>query len=145
MTMYPVLRNMNNWLNNAFDDDMFNGCWMPKMNFTASAINVKENENEYDVELAAPGATKEDFKVNVDNDGNLVIKMEHKSEKNNNEGKKEHYLRREFSYSNYEQALSLPEDVDRNAINAKVENGVLHVVLPRTKKPEKETKRIEVA
>lgn len=143
MTMYPVLRNMDNWLNNAFDD-MFDGRWMPRMNFTAPAINVKESDNEYDVELAAPGATKEDFKVNVDNDGNLVIKMEHKDEKKN-EDKKEHYLRREFSYSNYEQALSLPEDVDRSGINAKVENGVLHVVLPRTKKAEKETKRIEVA
>lgn len=143
MTMYPVLRNMDNWLNNAFDD-MFDGRWMPRMNFTAPAINVKENDNEYDVELAAPGATKEDFKVNVDNDGNLVIKMEHKDEKKN-EDKKEHYLRREFSYSNYEQALSMPEDVDRSGINAKVENGVLHVVLPRTKKAEKETKRIEVA
>ena len=58
---------------------------------------------------------------------------------------KEHYLRREFSYSNYEQALTLPEDVEKDKIEAKVDNGVLHITLPRTQKAEKETKRIEVA
>lgn len=141
--MYPVLRNAMNWLSNSFDD-MMNDSWMPKMSLTAPAINVKENKDEYDVELAAPGTTKEDFNVNIDNDGNLVIKMEHKDSKKD-ENKKEHYLRREFSYSNYEQALTLPEDVETGKIEAKVENGVLHVTLPRTHKAEKETKRIEVA
>lgn len=143
MTMYPMLRNAMNWLDNGFDD-MFDNSWMPKMSVTAPAINVKENKDEYDIELAAPGTTKEDFNVNLDNDGNLVIKMEHKDNRKD-ENKKEHYLRREFSYSNYEQALTLPEDVETGKIEAKVENGVLHVTLPRTHKAEKETKRIEVA
>ncbi len=138
-----MLRNAMNWLDNGFDD-MFDNSWMPKMSVTAPAINVKENKDEYDIELAAPGTTKEDFNVNLDNDGNLVIKMEHKDNKKD-ENKKEHYLRREFSYSNYEQALTLPEDVETDKIEAKVENGVLHVTLPRTHKAEKETKRIEVA
>ena len=80
----------------------------------------------------------------TDKDGNLTIKMEHKDEKKD-ENKKEHYLRREFSYSNYEQALTLPEDVEKDKIEAKVNNGVLHITLPRTQKAEKETKRIEVA
>ena len=82
--------------------------------------------------------------MNVDKDGNLTIKMEHKSEKKD-ENRKEHYLRREFSYSNYEQALTLPQDVEKDKIEAKVDNGVLHITLPRTQKAEKETKRIEVA
>ena len=138
-----MLRNAMNWLDNGFDD-MFDNSWMPKMSVTAPAINVKENKDEYDIELAAPGTTKEDFNVNLDNDGNLVIKMEHKENKKD-ENKKEHYLRREFSYSNYEQALTLPEDVETGKIEAKVENGVLHVTLPRTHTAEKETKRIEVA
>ena len=141
--LYPVLRDMNNWLDNDFDD-MLNTGWMPRMNVTAPAINVKENDKEYEVELAAPGTTKDDFKVNVDKDGNLTIRMEHKDEKKD-ENKKEHYLRREFSYSNYEQALTLPEDVEKDKIEAKVNNGVLHITLPRTQKAEKETKRIEVA
>ena len=50
--MYPVLNNMNNWLSNEFDN-MFDDSWMPRMNVTAPAINVKENEKEYDIELAA--------------------------------------------------------------------------------------------
>lgn len=142
--LFPVLRNEFDDLMNDDFRDMFNTNWMPKMSVTAPAINVKENKNEYDIELAAPGTTKDDFNVNLDNDGNLVIKMEHKDDKKD-ENKKEHYLRREFSYSNYEQALTLPDDVNRDGIKANVENGVLHVTLPRTAKAEKETKRIEVA
>jgi HSP20 family protein len=90
--------------------------------------------------------------VNVDKDGCLTIKMEHKDEKkdenkpgNKNGEGRSHYLRREFSYSNYEQALTLPEDIEKDKIEAKVNNGVLHITLPRTQKAEKETKRIEVA
>ena len=149
-TLFPTLRKMNSdlnrWFNNDDFDDIFNfnDNWMPKMSVAAPAINVKETDKEYDVEVAAPGASKEDFNVNLDNDGNLVIKMEHKDEKKD-ENKKTHYLRREFASCNYQQALTLPEDVDRNGINAKVENGVLHITLPRTAKAEKETKRIEVA
>lgn len=141
--LFPVLRNASNWLSNDFDD-FFNDSWVPRMNCTAPAINVKENEHQYDVELAAPGATKEDFNVNIDDNGNLCIKMEHKSEKKD-ENKKEHYLRREFSYANYEQALTLPDDVEADKISAKVEDGVLHVTLPRKAQEQKTVKRIEVA
>ncbi len=141
--LYPVLRDMNNWLNNDFDD-MIDTSWMPRMNVTAPAINVKENEKEYEIELAAPGTKKEDYKVSLDKDGNLCIKLEHKDDKKD-ENKKEHYLRREFSYSNYEQTLSLPDDVEKDKIEAKVVDGVLHLTLPRTQKAEKETKKIEVA
>ena len=141
--LYPVLRDMNKWLNNDFDD-MIDTSWMPRMNVTAPAINVKENEKEYEIELAAPGTKKEDYKVSLDKDGNLCIKLEHKDDKKD-ENKKEHYLRREFSYSNYEQTLSLPDDVEKDKIEAKVVDGVLHLTLPRTQKAEKETKKIEVA
>lgn len=141
--LYPVLRTANDWLNNDFDD-FFDHSWMPKLKATAPAINVKENEKQYELELAAPGTTKDDFKVNINDDGCLVIKMEHKEEKKD-ENKKAHYLRREFSYANYEQALTLPEDVDHEHITAKVENGVLKVTLPRKQQPKKDQKKIEVA
>ena len=143
MALYPMIRTMNDLMNNDFND-IFNDSWMPKMSVAAPAINVKENNKEYDVEVAAPGATKEDFKDDLDNDGNLVITMEHKDE-SKKENKKEHYLRREFASCNYEQALTLPDDVEKDKIEAKVENGVLHVTLPRAQKAEKETRRIEVA
>ena len=141
--LYPVLRDMNNWLDNDFDD-MLDTSWMPRMNFTAPAINVKENDKNYEIELAAPGTTKDDFKVNVDKDGCLTIKLEHKDDKkdenkpgNKNGNAGTHYLRREFSYSNYELALTLPDDVEKDKIEAKVDNGVLHVTLPRTPKAER--------
>ena len=141
--LYPVLRTSDNWLDNDFYD-LFNGNWVPRVNATAPAINVKETEKAYKVEVAAPGTTKEDFNVSLDKDGNLVIKMEHKNEKKD-ENKKEHYLRREFSYSNYEQALTLPDDVDKEKIEAKVENGVLHITLPRQhEEPEKNSRNIEI-
>lgn|SRR5574344_1422300 len=140
--LFPVLRT-NNWLDNAFDG-FFDDSMMSKMNSTAPAINVKETEHQYDVELAAPGMTKDDFNVNINDEGNLCIKMEHKGEKKE-EDKKARYLRREFSYTSYEQNLILPDDVEQEKIQAKVEDGVLRVVLPRKAKEQKVNKQIQVA
>ena len=103
---------------------------MPKANCTAPAINVKESDKAYTVELAAPGMKKEDFNVHINDDGNLIIKMEQKQE-TKDEDKSVRYLRREFSYSKYEQTLILPDDVKKDAITAKVEHGVLTVELPK--------------
>jgi HSP20 family protein len=97
------------------------------------------------MELAAPGIKKEYCRVGINEDGNLTIAIENKME--HKEGnKKHHYLRREFSYSNYEQSYTLPEDVERDKISAKVDNGILTVVLPKIEKEEKKmTKAIEVS
>ena len=92
------------------------------------------------MELAAPGLTKDDFNVNIDNDGNLHIKIENKSNKKD-EDKKSHYLRREFSYSKYEQTLLLPDDVEKDKIAASVNHGVLTVELPKLVKAEEKTAR----
>lgn len=130
--MLPVRRNSNSWLPEIFND-FFDNSWMERTNYTAPAINVIENEKEYEVELAAPGLTKEDFQIHIDNEGNLQIAMEKK-----NEHKEDHrhgrYLRREFSYEKYAQTLLLPEDVDQEKIEASMENGVLNVHLPKREK-----------
>ena len=127
-------RNNQNWLPSIFND-FFDTDWMGRANATAPAINVIEHDDDYCVELAAPGMSKEDFKVDVDQNDNLVITMEKKDEKKE-EKKNERYLRREFSYSKFQQTLILPEDVDKDKISACVELGVLRVELTKRKETE---------
>lgn len=138
----------NNWMSNFFND-FFDTDMMPRMNATAPAVNVKESDKGYVMEIAAPGLKKEYCRVSIDKDGNLNLKIEDKfehKEEDKSEDKKEHYLRREFNYSNYEQTYVLPEDVDKEKISAKVENGILTIDLPKmSKEAEKEdNKSIEV-
>jgi HSP20 family protein len=126
--MTPMMRT-NNWIPTVFND-FFDTDFMPRANCTAPAINVKETDKAYVVELAAPGMKKEDFNVHINDEGNLIVKMEKKNE-NKEEDKSARYLRREFSYSKFEQTLLLPDDVKREDIKAHVENGVLTVELPK--------------
>ena len=135
MIMMPVRRTQN-WLPSIFND-FFDNDWMVKANATAPAINVFETEKEYKVELAAPGMTKEDFNVHIDEENNLVISMEKKTE-NKEEKKEGRYLRREFSYSKFQQTMILPDDVDKEKISAQEENGVLNIDLPKFSEQEKE-------
>lgn len=103
---------------------------MDKVNITSPAINVVENDNDFKVEVAAPGMTKEDFNIRIDENDNLVITMEKKEE--NKEDKKDgRYLRREFSYSKFQQTMILPDNVEKDKISAQVENGVLNITLPK--------------
>ncbi len=151
--MTPATRNVE-WFPDVFNE-IFNYGMAPKNKGTQPAINVIENEKNYRVEVAAPGMQKEDLNVKLDNDHNLVISMEKKSNSNNNNNngnnknnnnsnnnencckKEDHYLRREFAYSQFKQTMSLPEDANEKAISAKVENGVLSINIPK-KEPQKE-------
>ena len=128
-------RTSDSWLPDIFND-FFDNSWMERPTYTAPAINVIETEKEYEVELAAPGLDKEDFRVHVDADNNLHIEMDKKAE--TKEGKKHgRFLRREFSYEKFQQTLLLPDDVDAEKIEAKVEKGVLMVTLPKKEKIQK--------
>ena len=129
--------NDSDWLSNFFDDTLFNTEVMSRMNATAPAINIKETDKNYIMEVAAPGLKKEWVRVNIDNDGNLNIAIENKME-HKDEDKHEHYLRREFSYSKFQQTMILPDDVDKEKISAQVENGVLNIDLPKFSEQEKE-------
>ena len=141
--MMPMMRT-NSWIPAVFNDLFYNDV-MPKTKATAPAINVKENDKAYTVEVAAPGMTKDDFNVHINDEGNLVIKMEQKNEKKE-EDKNSRYLRREFSYSKYEQTLILPDDVKKDDISAKVDNGVLTVVLPKmVEEKVKVSRQIDIA
>lgn len=142
-----LARRNSNWLPDVFND-FFDTDFLPKVNTntTAPAINVIEKKDEYDVELAAPGMTKEDFKVSLDEDRNLVVELDKKVEKTDENKDCGHYLRREFSYTKFHQTLLLPDDVNREAISATVEHGVLKVVLPKLHPQEmkKERTMIEI-
>ena len=134
----------NSWIPTVFND-LFYSDLMPKVNQTAPAINVKESDNAYTVELAAPGMKKEDFNVHIDDEGNLVVKLESKQD-HKEEDKNTRYLRREFSYTKFEQTLILPDDVKKDAISAKVENGVLTVELPKVVEEKvKLSRKIDIA
>ena len=142
--MLPIRRYNQNWLPSMFDD-LFSNDFMQKSASTAPAINVIEDETEYHVELAAPGMSKENFQIHIDDDNNLVIKMEKKDEQKE-EDKNQRYLRREFSYTKFQQTLILPDDVDKKNISAGVEHGVLTVQLPKLTAEQKQQtlQRIEV-
>ncbi len=141
--MLPVMFK-ESWFPTVFED-FLNTDFMPRANTTAPAVNVKEDEKAYTMELAAPGIKKEYCRVGINEEGNLCIAIENKME-HKEENKKHHYLRREFSYSNYQQNYTLPDDVERDKISAKVENGILTVTLPKIVKEEKKfAKAIEVS
>lgn len=131
--MMPVRRTQN-WLPSIFND-FFDNDWMVKANATAPAINVVESDKDYKVEVAVPGMTKDDFNIHLGEENELVISMEKKTENENKENKK--YLRREFSYSKFQQSLYLPDNVDKEKISANVANGVLTIDLPKYSEEEK--------
>ncbi len=124
-----LVRNNQNWLPSIFND-FFDTDWRERANTTAPAVNVIEHEDDYCVELAVPGLSKDDFKVEIDQNDNLVISMEKKEEKTEHK-RPARYLRREFSYSKFCQTLILPDDVEKDKISASVEHGVLHIELPK--------------
>lgn len=135
----PVRKYNQNWLPSIFND-FFDNDWMIKANATAPAINVIETSNEYKVEVAAPGMTKDDFNIHLTEDNELVISMEKKNE-NKEEDKSRKYLRREFSYTKFQQSLVLPENVDKEKISASVNDGVLTIELQKYSVEEKKIKK----
>ena len=127
--MIPTRKNNPNWLPNIFND-FFDNDWMVKANATAPSINVIESDKDYQVEVAAPGMTKEDFNIHLNENSNLVISME-KRQTNEDDNQNKRYLRREFSYSKFEQALILTDNVVKEKIKANVSNGVLTITIPK--------------
>ena len=133
--MMPTRKYYNqNWLPSIFND-FFDNNWVEKANATAPAINVVESDKDYKVEVAVPGMTKEDFNIHLGDENELVISMEKKVENEDKENKK--YLRREFSYTKFQQSLYLPDNVDKEKITANVANGVLTIELPKYSQEEK--------
>lgn len=120
--------NLSNWLDDIFNRELpsvftsnFNtGISLPK-------VNIKETADVFTVEMAVPGLKKSDFQLDLDNQI-LSISTEIKKE---NDHKEENYTRREFGYASFKRTFTLPESVDEEKINAKYEDGILSILLPK--------------
>ncbi len=123
-------------MNEMFRPDWFGG--MENFGNTLPAVNIKENERNFELEIAIPGQKKEDFNIEVDNNV-LTISMEHKKE---DEVKEDNYTRREFSYSAFKRAFTLPETVNEDKINASYTDGILRFTLPKKEEALPKPKRL---
>ena len=152
-------RNGQTWVPSIFND-FFNSDVLVRNSSTVPAINVIETEKEYKVEVAAAGMRKEDFKIHIDSENDLTITMEKNCNCDTKNGKecccedekkkgeeckdgkcetdkcedKGRYLRREFSYTRFQQTLILPDDADTDKIEAKVKHGILKIHIPKKNK-----------
>ena len=125
--MYPEVPSL---FNEFFDGELLNNWDFNSLaaDSTLPSVNIMENENSFDIEMAAPGMEKKDFKVELNNDV-LTISSEKEDKK---EDKSENYTRKEFHYHSFLRSFRLPENkVDGNKINAKYKNGILSISLPK--------------
>lgn len=122
---------------NFFNDDAFSN----EYSSSRPLVNISETEEGFGIELAAPGLTKEDFKIDLDNDL-LTISAEHKEE-NTEEGDK--YTKREFNFTSFKRSFTLPDSVDTEAIKGAYENGILTLTLPKKAEVQKLKRAIEIA
>ncbi len=134
-----------NWLPSVFDD-MFKTDWLGgttnvnSIGTNIPAVNIQENDDNFKVFVAAPGMKKENFNIELDNDI-LTISSEIKSENESSE-KNGKYTRKEFNYSNFKRAFSLPESVNSQEISASYNSGVLEINLPKREEAKVQAKRM---
>ncbi len=136
----PARPAVHNWM-----DDFFNTSLGNVLNDDTSVlrpdVNVKETDNEYVMEVAAPGLEKSDFDIQIE-DGSLTLSAEKKTE---NEDKDDKYLRREFQYTSFSRSFHLPENVKVEDVEAKYIDGVLHVSIPKAQPTITQPRRIEIS
>lgn len=126
----PRFQPMQSLLNDFFSDAWFNSSlsnWSPAGN-TLPAVNVTENNDDFLIEVAAPGMKRDDFKVELDNNI-LTVSSEKENKEETTEGT---YTRREFSYQSFQRSFVLShEKVMGDNITAKYEDGILRIVVPK--------------
>ncbi len=142
MTRWNNGQNMTNLFDDFFSRDLWN--WglanNSTTNTTIPAVNIRESAENFEVEVAAPGMKKEDFRVELDGN-NLTISSEMRNENEVKEG--ERYTRREFSYQSFQRSFTLPRNVvDVDQIHAKYENGVLHLLIPKREEAKQKPPRM---
>jgi len=124
-----------------FNNDLFDLPAMASRGATVPAVNINETDKVFELELAAPGLKKNDFKVNIDRNV-LTVSTEKKEEK---EEKEKNYTRKEFSYYSFNRSFTLPESINQEKIDAKYNDGVLKLVLPKKDEVIPKSKEIKIA
>jgi len=143
--MLPILRNYSpSFVDHFFGDNLFDNLFngdIPAIKGSVPAINIIEGKDNYKIEVASPGLSKEDFKIDLHNDV-LTISSEKKHEKEEKEGK---YMRREFSYCGFKRSFILPDSTNVDKIEASHNNGILTVSIPKKEEAkEKEPRQISI-
>jgi HSP20 family protein len=134
-----MLPTMTNWMDDFFGRDMFD---LLQLGYSTPKVNIREDNDNYYVEVAAPGMKKDDFNLKLDNNV-LQISSELKNEQ---EDKNENYTRREFSYQSFSRSFTLPESVNADKIEAKYKDGILSILLPkREEAKQKPAKNIKIS
>lgn len=128
---------INNQLNDLFFDEDF---FSREFAGYVPAVNIIENEKKYSIEVSAPGFDKQDFKIEVEK-GVLKISGEHKTDKKEEES---NFTRREFNYGSFSRSFNISESIDEEKIDAKYENGILKLHLPK-KEQVKNSKEIKIS
>jgi HSP20 family protein len=133
-------RNFSSWIDEFFNDAVRETVGNETGRMKPS-VNVKETDEDFQMEIAAPGMDKDDFNLEIE-EGLLKLHAEKKEEHEEKEGEK--FLRREFSYSSFERSFALPENVDAEKIEANYNNGVLQLHIPKIEPAKPKRKRIEI-
>jgi len=127
-------------VNDLFDEFFRPNAWSKETGLTVPPVNIHEANDSYQVELVAPGLNKEDFKVNLEK-GLLTITYEKKTEAENKDYKTH---RKEFSFSSFKRSFSVDDKINADAIQAKYENGVLKLFLPKKEEVKVQPKEIAI-
>ncbi len=137
-TGFLPLHFFENFFNNSFPD-----IWADGLVETVPSVNIVEGKDNFKVELAAPGLSKDDFKIDVDDNLMTISAEKETSKTDEKEGKT---FRREYNYSSFSRSFTLPESIEANKIVANYKDGILTLDLPRKEeKKKKEAKRIAVS
>ena len=135
-----LIRKQTPFFPSLIDDFIYND-WnikSPSHSSTMPAVNIKELDSQFEIELAVPGIQKEDFAIEVE-EGILSISSTQEEEQVNEKGK---FTRREFSYNSFRRSFTLPDSVDPTKIDASYSNGVLRVLLPKNKEAQPQPKKL---
>lgn len=126
-----VSRSINPLFDDFFTRDIFD--WsdrsLPVVGTNLPSVNLKETDTKLEIEMAAPGLKKEDFKVEIDN--NMLVISSEKQEEKEESSKKDNYIRKEFNYQSFYRTFSLPDYADESKIEANYKDGILHVIVAK--------------